>query len=39
MTNQIDTLEMLQMRAEKDTNKIDAFEVAQIQLKLSLIHI
>ena len=33
MTNQVDTFEMLQMRAEKDTNKIDAFEVAQIQLK------
>ncbi len=33
MKNQVDTFEMLQMRAEKDTNKIDAFEVAQIQLK------
>ena len=33
MTNQVDTFEMLQMRAEKDTNKIDDFEVAQIQLK------
>lgn len=30
MTNQLDTL---QMRAEKDTNKIDAFKVAQIQLE------
>ncbi len=33
MTNQIDTFEMLQMRAEKDANKIDAFKVAQIQLE------
>jgi len=33
MTNQLDTFEMLQMRAEKDNNKIDAFKVAQIQLE------
>ena len=33
MTNQIDTLEMLQMQLEKDANKIDVFKIAQIQLK------
>ena len=33
MTNQIDTLEMLQMQLEKDANKIDIFKIAQIQLK------
>jgi glutamate dehydrogenase len=33
MTNQIDTLEMLQIKLGKDVNKIDAFKVAQIQLE------
>ncbi|MBA7586111.1 Glutamate dehydrogenase [subsurface metagenome] len=31
MTNQIDTFEMLQMKLEKDANKIGAFEVAQMK--------
>jgi glutamate dehydrogenase len=33
MTSQIDTLEMLQIQLEKDTNQASAFEVAQIQLE------
>ena len=33
MTSQIDTLEMLQIQLEEDTNKASAFEVAQIQLE------
>lgn len=33
MTSQIDTLEMMKIQLEKDTNKASAFEVAQIQLE------
>lgn len=33
MTSQIDTLEMLQIQLEKDTNQASAFEVAQMQLE------
>ena len=33
MTNQIDTFEMLQIKLEKDINKIGNFGVAQMQLE------